>query len=72
MAADFTRISITSRSRPPRSPRNGETSGDPPAQTQTYAGPNGLGIQFAATKNVRPFRRLMSAQAIYRREVFAP
>ncbi len=36
-----------------------------------YAGPFGLGRQLAlAGKTVRPFRRLVSAQAIYRREVF--
>jgi hypothetical protein len=38
----------------------------------TYTGPNGLGNQLVFAKNVRPFRRLMSAQAIYRREVFGP
>lgn len=37
----------------------------------TYAGPFGLGRQLAlAGKTVRPFRRLISTQAIYRREVF--
>ena len=37
----------------------------------TYAGESGLGRQFAlAGKTVRPFRKLVSAQAIYRREVF--
>src|SRR5262249_5449851 len=36
-----------------------------------YAGPFGLGRQLAlAGKTVRPFRRLISTQAIYRREVF--
>jgi TadE-like protein len=36
-----------------------------------YAGPFGLGRQFAlAGRTVRPFRRLISAQSIYRREVF--
>ena len=35
-----------------------------------YAGDNGLGQQAALGQNVRPFRRLISAQAIYRREVF--
>ena len=35
-----------------------------------YAGPFGLGRQFALGQTVRPFRRLVSAQAIYRREVF--
>lgn len=35
-----------------------------------YAGPYGLGRQFAlAGRVVRPFRRVISAQAIYRREV---
>ena len=37
----------------------------------TYAGPFGLGRQLAlAGKTLRPFRKLFSAQAIYRREVF--
>ena len=36
-----------------------------------YAGPFGLGRQFAlAGRTVRPFRKLISVQAIYRREVF--
>ena len=36
-----------------------------------YAGPYGLGRQLAlAGRVVRPFRRLVSAQAIQRREVF--
>ena len=36
-----------------------------------YAGPFGLGRQLAlAGRQVRPFRRLISAQGIYRREVF--
>lgn len=35
-----------------------------------YAGPSGLGAQAAFGQNVRPFRRLISAQAIYRREIF--
>lgn len=39
--------------------------------TGTYVGPLGLGRQFAlAGQTVRPFRKLISAQAIYRREVF--
>lgn len=37
----------------------------------TYAGPYGLGRQLAfAGQTVRPYRRLVSAQAIHRREVF--
>jgi Flp pilus assembly protein TadG len=35
-----------------------------------YAGPAGLGAQAALGKNVRPFRRVLSGQAIYPREVF--
>jgi hypothetical protein len=38
----------------------------------TYSGPNGLGDQLAFAQNVRPFRRLISAQAIYRREALGP
>jgi hypothetical protein len=36
----------------------------------TYSGPYGLGNQYALGGQVRPFRRLISVQAIYRREVF--
>ena len=35
-----------------------------------YSGTYGLGSQQAMTKTVRPFRRLLSAQSIFRREVF--
>jgi hypothetical protein len=35
-----------------------------------YAGPYGLGRQYALGMTVRPFRRLVSAQAVYRREIF--
>lgn len=38
--------------------------------TGPYAGPFGLGRQLALGREVRPFRRLLTAQAIYRREVF--
>ena len=37
----------------------------------TYSGPYGLGRQFALGREVRPFRRLIRAQAVFRREVFA-
>ena len=47
----------------------GAPVGDPDA-VGTYAGRFGLGKQLAFGKSVRPFRRLLSAQAIYRREVF--
>ena len=36
----------------------------------TYSGPYGLGRQFAFVREVRPYRKLLSAQAIFRREVF--
>ena len=36
----------------------------------TYSGPFGLGNQQAWLKTVRPFRRVVSAQAVARREVF--
>ena len=36
----------------------------------TYSGPYGLGRQLAFAREVRPYRKLLSAQAIYRREVF--
>jgi hypothetical protein len=37
-----------------------------------YAGPDGLGNLLVEGKSVRPFRRLVSSQAIYRREVIGP
>ncbi len=36
----------------------------------TYGGTYGLGVQGALGKMVRPYRRIISAQAIFRREVF--
>jgi hypothetical protein len=49
-----------------------EDIGDPKAPIiGPYTGPNGLGRQLAfGGRVVRPFRKLLSAQAIYRREVF--
>jgi hypothetical protein len=35
-----------------------------------YAGEYGLGRLYSASKNIRPFRKLLAAQAIFRREVF--
>jgi hypothetical protein len=35
-----------------------------------YAGPEGLGKLYAMDKTVRPFRRLISAQSLFRREVY--
>ncbi len=37
----------------------------------THAGAHGLGVQQALGQRVRPYRRVISAQAIYRREVFS-
>ncbi|MFQ5748172.1 MAG: TadE family protein [Planctomycetota bacterium] len=39
-------------------------------ESGTYAGPFGLGRQFALGDELRPFRKLLSGQAIFRREVF--
>ena len=50
-------------------PNGGATLGlDQPSGV--YAGPYGLGRQFALLKTVRPYRKLLAAQAIFRREVF--
>ncbi|MBK7876190.1 MAG: pilus assembly protein [Planctomycetes bacterium] len=38
---------------------------------QTYSGRYGLGKQFALGQQVRPFRRLLTSQAMFRREVFS-
>lgn len=39
-------------------------------EAQTYAGPQGLGTLLAFAKEVRPFRRVLTSQSTYRREVF--
>jgi len=39
-------------------------------ETGAYAGQYGLGRFYALGREVRPFRRILSGQAIYRREVF--
>jgi hypothetical protein len=52
---------------------NGYTATGEPLQSATngiYNGAYGLGQQKAWAKDVRPYRSLISAQAIYRREVF--
>jgi hypothetical protein len=41
-----------------------------PESAPTYAGPFGLGTQYALGRAVRPYRRVISGQAIFRREVF--
>jgi hypothetical protein len=38
----------------------------------TYAGPYGLGEQQALGKVVRPYRKLVTVDAVFRREGFAP
>jgi len=37
-----------------------------------YGGPDGLGQQLALGKTVRPYRKVLSAQAMHRRELFVP
>jgi hypothetical protein len=44
--------------------------GPPRLYAGTYGGNLGLGAQGAFGQTVRPFRRVISAQAIYRREIF--
>jgi hypothetical protein len=55
--------------------RSGELVGQPlqggGLYAVTYGGRYGLGAQGALGQTVRPYRRVISAQAIYRREVFA-
>lgn len=43
-----------------------------PTRGGLYGGPDHLGQQYAGVDIVRPFQRLISAQAVYRREVFGP
>jgi len=40
------------------------------AQPGTYTGPTGLGNQYAFARTVRPYRRLLTGQSMFRREVF--
>ena len=44
--------------------------GNVPTESPVYSGQYGLGSQAAWAQNVRPYRKLMCLQAIYRREVF--
>ena len=44
--------------------------GPGPDGTGPYSGAYGLGEHLALGQSLRPFRRLISAQAIFRREVF--
>ncbi|MBK6941907.1 MAG: pilus assembly protein [Planctomycetes bacterium] len=41
------------------------------SELPTYAGPYGLGRQYALGKELRPFRKLITGQSLFRREVFA-
>jgi hypothetical protein len=45
---------------------------DPGQVAGPYAGPNSLGRQLALGQALRPYRKLLTAQAVYRREVFGP
>lgn len=53
------------------SPTAPDTSGNG-KYSGPYGGTYGLGAQGALGKTVRPFRRLISVQALFRREVFGP
>ncbi len=59
---------------PPASPQDAYIAASdplPPGQVGgPYSGADGLGQQAAFTKTVRPFRRIVSGQGVYRREVF--
>lgn len=48
---------------------NGQTTAAPAGGIGTYAGTYGLGGQLAWAQTRRPFRKLLTAQAIFRREV---
>ncbi len=53
----------------------GADPGPSPTQNnglQPYGGEFGLGFQLAMGQRLRPFRSLLSGQAVYRREIFAP
>ncbi len=41
-------------------------------ESGTYAGRYGLGVLHSMNRDVRPFRRVLSAGAAFRREIFAP
>jgi hypothetical protein len=64
--------SITAPTPPKGTPISQElvNPGPPPIYTGTYGGNLALGAQGAFGQIVRPFRRVISAQSIYRREIF--
>jgi hypothetical protein len=49
----------------------GDSAGATSISSPTYSGPYGLGKLQLLAKEVRPFRRVVTAQALFRREVFA-
>jgi len=51
-------------------PAAGSVIGSLTSSPGAYSGPFGLGTQLAVGQRVRPFRRLLTAQAIFRREAF--
>lgn len=55
---------------PPNPNLDYSINADDDTRPGTYTGPLGLGKQYALGKEVRPFRKVLSAQAIYRREIF--
>ena len=70
-AAALTSYQGVAGSNPPMNgPPTEVPAGDQGADFGPYAGPSGLGQQAALGKVVRPFRKVLSAQAIFRREVF--
>jgi hypothetical protein len=63
-------LSITQTNSAPGALRPDSPDPDEPVSVGPYAGPFGLGHHYSSAKIVRPFRKLITAQAIYRREVF--
>lgn len=54
----------------PAVPNAGEpVDADPDSPIGTYSGARGLGAQFALGRKVQPYRRILTAQSIFRREV---
>ena len=49
----------------------GQLTGGNSLNSNVYSGPYGLGGLYMGGVRVRPFRRVMTAQALFRREVFA-
>lgn len=64
IVADDTGVTVSS------APGDGALAGAD-SELPTYAGPYGLGRQYALGKELRPFRKLITGQSLFRREVFA-